>query len=97
MFVCNFEVSLTNYGLPNLAKIRPVTMAKAILVKWKAPKPMKSRYEALTRNLGFMSMLEIELPAMLKAVIMFYLWVSLLSFSASWNKSITNYLFLLAI
>jgi hypothetical protein len=51
------------------------------LVKWNAPKAMSMKYADLTRNLGFMSMEEMELPAMLNVVMIFYLYVSLFSFS----------------
>jgi len=81
--------------LPNLAITRPVSIANASLVRWNAPKPIKSRYAAFEINFGFISIDDAELPAMLKAVMMFYLWVSLRSRSASWKRSFTNPLFLL--
>lgn len=67
------DVSRTNYGLPNLAKIIVVVRAIASLVKWKAPKPISSKYAALPKNLGFINTdCALELN-MLNAVTIFYL------------------------
>lgn len=82
LLLYNLEVSRTNCGFPNLDNTSPVNRLSASLVKWKAPKLIKSSHAVFVRNLGFISIEEMPLPAMLKAVIMFYRWVSRLSRSA---------------
>ncbi len=60
----------------------PVAKAIAILEKWKAPNAINMKYADFAKNFGFINTPCAEVPTMLKAVMMFYLCVSLFSFSA---------------
>ena len=87
---CNFEVSLTSFGFPNLAIMRIPSIWKANLMPKKAPKIAKLEYATFPTSLGFWKKLDICQPIMPIPVTSAYLYVSRLSEAFQCIMSVSN-------